>query len=278
MTSGKWGVNGVFQAKKSALDVLSEFCYISDTMANSIESQLQKIGLNENEAKVYLASLKMGPATAQQIAAKALVSRPNTYIMIESLSKKGIMSSHYRGKKRYFTAGDPKQLLYVIEQQRAELDAQEEAAKGVIDALGKSSKPVDPRSVTVYEGVESARVVWDELRENKDLLRGIIPLAQIRKVAPSPKNGDKKFDLYKRFTVHELLVTDGSDAWNKDKPKNIIDKVISPKELPVKSQIMVYGDKVVITNAEQNELAIHIKDAEIAQSFKAIFDRIWDAI
>lgn len=245
-------------------------------MAQSIESQLQKIGLNENESKVYLASLKLGPATAQQIAAKALVSRPNTYIMIESLSKKGIMSSHFRGKKRYFTAGQPRQLLYVIDQQRSKLDEQEKAAKEIIDALGKTAKPIDTRSVTIYENRESIRIVRDDLQSNKETLRGIVPLAQMRNIAPTPQKNDEKFDLYKNFPVHQILVTDGTDSYSKEKPKNIVDKIISPKDLPVKSQIMVYGNKVVITNAEQSDLAVHIQDADIAQTIKAMFDRIWE--
>jgi len=247
-------------------------------MAQSIESQLQKIGLNENESKVYLASLKLGPATAQQIAAKALVSRPNTYIMIESLSKKGIMSSHFRGKKRYFTAGEPRQLLYVIDQQRSRLDEQEKAAKEIIDALGRTAKPIDARSVTFYENRESNRIVWDEMRDNKDTLRCITPLAQVRTMVPAPKDGDTKLDLYRKFPVRELLITDGSDTWNKNLPKNIVSKTISPKELPAKSEVQIYGDKVVFTNNDGNDLAIHIKDEEIAQTFKAIFDRIWESV
>ena len=247
-------------------------------MSQSLESQLQKIGLNANEAKVYLASLKLGPATAQQIAAKALVSRPNTYIMIESLAKKGIMSHHMRGKKRYFTAGAPRQLLFVIEQQRAKLAEQEEAAKSIVDALGATAKKADASSVTVYEGVESWRVIREELKGNKDVLRGIVPVAQMRKSTPAPVKGDAKLDLYKGFQVRELLVTDGTDSRLQDLPKNIVDKVISPKDLPIKSQVMVFGDMVVIKNAQENELAVHIKDGEIAQTIKAIFDRIWGGV
>ncbi|MEY4744239.1 MAG: hypothetical protein RL272_184, partial [Candidatus Parcubacteria bacterium] len=71
-------------------------------MREDLAKELQKIGLSENEAKVYLAGLELGPSTAQMMAAKATVSRPTTYIMIESLIKRGLMSSFQKGKKRYF--------------------------------------------------------------------------------------------------------------------------------------------------------------------------------
>jgi len=84
-------------------------------MKEQLEKDLQQIGLSEKEAKVYLASLELGPSTAQTIAAKATVNRPTTYVMIESLIKRGLMSSFQKGKKRFFVAGKPTQLLYLLD-------------------------------------------------------------------------------------------------------------------------------------------------------------------
>jgi len=51
--------------------------------------ELQKLGLSDKESKVYLASLELGPAPIAAIAKQASVNRPTTYVIIESLIKKG---------------------------------------------------------------------------------------------------------------------------------------------------------------------------------------------
>ncbi|MDZ4385041.1 MAG: helix-turn-helix domain-containing protein, partial [Candidatus Moranbacteria bacterium] len=75
-----------------------------------LEKDLQEIGLNEKEARVYLSALELGQSTVQDIAKKALVNRATTYFVIESLMKSGLMSSFQKGKKQYFVAADPDRL------------------------------------------------------------------------------------------------------------------------------------------------------------------------
>ena len=62
-------------------------------------TQLKHIGLSENEAKVYLAMLELGPSPVLEIAAKAGINRPTAYAQIESLKKMGLVSMQTKGKK-----------------------------------------------------------------------------------------------------------------------------------------------------------------------------------
>ena len=73
-------------------------------------SQLRELGLSENEAKVYLAMLELGPATVLEIAAKALMNRPTVYVQIESLKQRGLVSTQSKGKKQIFIAESPSHL------------------------------------------------------------------------------------------------------------------------------------------------------------------------
>lgn len=53
-------------------------------------AQLKHIGLSENEAKVYLAMLELGPSPMLEIAAKAGINRPTAYAQLEALKKGGL--------------------------------------------------------------------------------------------------------------------------------------------------------------------------------------------
>ena len=48
----------------------------------SLVTHLKNIGLGDKAAKVYLAMLELGPASVLEIAAKASVNRPTTYLQI----------------------------------------------------------------------------------------------------------------------------------------------------------------------------------------------------
>ena len=77
--------------------------------------QLRHLGLSENEAKVYMAMLELGPSVVVEIARKAGTNRPTTYVQIESLKEKGLVSTQIKGKKQYFIAESPEKLELLID-------------------------------------------------------------------------------------------------------------------------------------------------------------------
>ena len=81
----------------------------------NLEKELQEVGLQEKEAKVYIAMLELGRATAQDIAKKADVNRATTYFVMENLMKKGLASAIDEGPRQYFLPEDPSQLEAIFE-------------------------------------------------------------------------------------------------------------------------------------------------------------------
>ena len=54
--------------------------------------KLQKFGLSEKEAKIYLALLELGTATVSDIAEKAEINRSNTYVLLNSIAERDLVS------------------------------------------------------------------------------------------------------------------------------------------------------------------------------------------
>ncbi len=121
----------------------------------NLEKELQEIGLPEKEAKVYIAMLELGRATAQDIAKKSEVNRATTYFVMESLMKKGLASAIDEGPRQYFLAEDPSQLEAIFERQRIEFESRRERVANLVAELSernalKTKKPV----VKYYLGKE----------------------------------------------------------------------------------------------------------------------------
>ncbi len=94
-----------------------------------VRRDLQEIGLNEKDAKVYLASLELGQSVVQDIAKKAGVNRAMTYFVIEALMKMGLMSSFHKGKKQFFVATDPDRFSDILQQEKLRVEKNESNLK-----------------------------------------------------------------------------------------------------------------------------------------------------
>lgn len=69
---------------------------------------LEELGLGKNEVKVYLALLKIGESKVNEIAKMSGIYRRTIYEALKGLVERGLVSHIIRGKKKYFTASDPK--------------------------------------------------------------------------------------------------------------------------------------------------------------------------
>lgn len=106
---------------------------------------LKNIGLNENEANLYLASLSLGPATAIQLAKKVGVTRQMIYILLPYLMQKGLLQSTRVGSKHLYEASDPETLKDIAEKSLADIEKLVPILKS--EQATNSAVPL----ITVYE-------------------------------------------------------------------------------------------------------------------------------
>ena len=244
-------------------------------MKEQLEKDLQQIGLSEKEAKVYLASLELGPSTAQTIAAKATVNRPTTYVMIESLIKRGLMSSFQKGKKRFFVAGKPTQLLYLLDAKKREINEQETLIKSVLNKIGSISQSNNKEfSVVVYEGVEAIKIVQDELSKNTDDVFEIVPHDIVGKYIPPIFPGDVRESFSKKFHIKSLY-TNTAGPLNLKKV-NVEYRYLPSEKFPIEAEILIFGNKVIISTFRNKPVYIHISDQDIVNTMKVMFIGIWE--
>ncbi len=89
-----------------------------------LEKYLQDIGLNEKEAAVYLSLLAVDNSSVLDLSKKTNINRSTTYVVLESLAKKGLVSETTVGKKTHYQAEPPERLETFIEQRKILLDEQ----------------------------------------------------------------------------------------------------------------------------------------------------------
>lgn len=104
-------------------------------MEEQLLSKLRSLGFSDKEAKVYVASLKLGSAPIQKIAKLATVNRATTYVVVQGFMDKGLMSSYTKGKKRLFTPDSPDKISAIIQADKAKVQAKENTINEILPAL-----------------------------------------------------------------------------------------------------------------------------------------------
>ena len=241
-----------------------------------IEKDIQSLGLNEKEAKVYLASLELGQATVQKISAKAGIKRPTTYFIIENLMERGLMSSYYQGKKQLFMAEMPERILDLIAKERKELELREEQFKRLLPELQSiNNRNKDKPVVKYYEGKEGViTMVSEHIKSNKgqdvyavfsrDVIEDFMEKNDLDKIREDRVGNNVK--------VRAIYSRDKGDILDM---KNAEIIRLPSKDLSVTCDIALFEDKVRITSFLDRLIGIVIEDKEIAKSMRAIFELAW---
>src|SRR3989338_1056496 len=77
----------------------------------NLESTLQIFSFDGKEAGVYLAALELGTASIYELSQKTSLKRPTTYLVVDGLRRKGVLSLSKIRNKTYFTPLPPKKLF-----------------------------------------------------------------------------------------------------------------------------------------------------------------------
>jgi sugar-specific transcriptional regulator TrmB len=247
-----------------------------------LDKELQKLGLSDKEAKVYLSSLELGPSPVQVIAQKAGVNRATTYVMIESLISRGLMSSFEKGKKRYFTAESPDQLMTLLKKEEAEIETKIKQLEDVIPELKMVFASADEKpKVRFFEGVDGGRVIQEDILNSKfDSMEEILFIDDFYKIFP-PHEKDHRHNSARKFKDIPLKTIYTSKIYKKllsgEEWVNHNVRRLPFEKFPYPVDITIYGKKVAIVVCQNKAIGVIIESEEIAKALRAIFNLAWEA-
>src|SRR3989338_1739790 len=131
--------------------------------------QLKHLGLSENEARVYVAMLELGPSLVVEIARKSGINRPTTYVQIESLKKKGLISTQTKGKKQFFIAESPDKLELLIDNELKNIEEKKNELNNFLPELLNLFNTSGQRPhVKFYDGKEGVLALQKEFLKTDD--------------------------------------------------------------------------------------------------------------
>ncbi|MEK7159337.1 MAG: helix-turn-helix domain-containing protein [Patescibacteria group bacterium] len=241
--------------------------------------ELQKIGLSDKEAKVYLAVLGLGKASVQTIAAKAGVNRATTYSVLGTLKEKGLCSTFQKVKKTFYVVSSPEYLKEMFEIKKVEIEEKQKTLEVLLPELSAiySNQKQDP-VIRYFEGKQG---MLNCVKELSNKTSDIEPLRMIynrdllnQTFTPEEREKYKKIRLGNRIQSKVLYNNQAGEISSSPDGQRIR---IPAEKFPITCDIGIRGDKVRIASLGKRLSAVLITDKEIAGTLKALFDLAFEA-
>ncbi len=237
---------------------------------------LADIGMNENEAKVYLASLSLGPTTILKIARSTEIKRSTVYSVIDSLKQKGLLKIEVRGLKSVYVAESPEKLEVILENKRNEFK------NSLPEFLALYNLKSTESTIKFYEGMENLKNIY------LDTLKEIQPHDEYLVIANQKQwyQLDQKFSqdyIEKRaklpITTKLLLQDSEISREHKKFERNYNETVkILPEETHLQTDTIILPNKIIITQTIAPISVIIIENQSVVQLQRTLFNLVWDSI
>jgi len=237
---------------------------------------LQNLGLDEKEQAVYLALLQLEKASGNDVARKTGLKRPTVYDILYRLEDDNFVYRTEENKKMYFITNSPEQLIKNIENKKRELLSDLPLLMSIYNTKAKRPKVAyfEGRSgiIQLYEDTLTSCKKGDEIlsyvaSETLDFLGDYTPDYVGRRAAKG---------ILSRGISQKTPAVLKETADNPQKLRTT--KLVNPKDFPMKNEINIYADKVIIITYSPEPFGVLIESKEIADTQRSIFKMAWNGI
>ncbi len=238
---------------------------------------LRKIGLTDNEIKIYLDLLRSGTSTAYDIGKRTGIYRVHVYDKLEQLMNKGLTTHVYMGAKKFFQATPPSKIKQYLEDKKKELEVQEEEINSILPELERiSNLPKEDTFVEVFKGNEGLKYfLKDIIKTGKEVLVTGIDDQKYQEALPIFMI--QYFRDLKNKGIKERVITTnkkGIFLFGKKSASTTTYRFLEATQFNP-TNTFVYANKVVIVTWGSPVTAVMIKNNEIAETYRNNFEHLW---
>lgn len=244
-----------------------------------MEKTLAKIGLDNNEIKIYLTLLKEGALLAGTIADKTQIHRRTVYDALNKLLKKGIITYSILNGKKHFQAVNPDRLLLFLKEKKTRVEEEEKEVTNILQQLKELFKTPKTRiHAEIFTGKEGVKSVMELiLKEKKEWLSigatgtGLIVFPFYLKHFSKKR---EKLKIKRKVLIAQTK--EGKEYFKELKKQKFVNVKFLPKNIKQPQTIWVFGDKIAILLVSLDQPIVFLIDNnEISNSFKDYFNWMW---
>lgn len=235
-----------------------------------LQEELVNLGLTEQEAIIYIATLTLGLTKASAIAAEAGIKRTTVYHELKQLARKGFLIVSFVGKERRYRAQSPRKLINYYQRKITSF----EAILPQLQSLER--KHAQTPGIRFIETVDELNTFYEEiLEEYAHREYKIIGDAHgWYSVSPQFLEKFRKRRAQAKIKTKLLLTADSAKVSPTD-PALLREVRYLPQGYRCKTTIDIFDDKILIVSPELTSIAVVIEIPGMTDIFKMLFAMLW---
>lgn len=238
-------------------------------------TQLMKLGMNKNEARVYLSLIKFKEADAHQIIQDTKFHKNIVYDNLEKLIDKGLITFILEGNKKIFQLSSSSAILHNIEDQQKALDNNKKIAIEITKEIDKITKKIPlKQEANIFRGIKGIKSFYSQTLNGGDFVTFGGPKKSIEVMGEEfwfnydLKRAEKK--------IKARLIFNSSIRYHGESIKNKFTEVkYFNKEFEPNTETHIQDDKVGIIVWGDEPILFLIQDKSVAESYKKYFENMW---
>lgn len=238
-----------------------------------IHRVLQRLGFNDNEAKIYVAVLRAGEALVSEIARATEIPRSTVQFSVVEMQTKGLLGHYTKRQQTYWVAQNPSHLLADLEERHALL----ERALPELRSLrqGRDDKP----RCMHHEGVSGVTTVLHEVVRAHYTTKICGALAELAELLEPETVTDLFTELRVQHVPVQVLVPPSQYA--SDLKRHLLPGThslrFSEGEGMTTAVTMIYAGRLALIGCSSQWLqAVVHEDAGVATLAGSLFDAAWE--
>lgn len=241
---------------------------------DKMQNILKEAGFTDKEAAVYLTLLSCGSASAYTVAEKADLKPSTSYLTLYNLTRKGLVSTIPRAKKKLFVAKDPREVITYLEERTAR------AKRALPEMLSLIPTDAPKLKIQYFQGMKGVQEALDYGITHNISTKEIVGFyASGSKVADTYMDMSVKFmrTLSKRGVRVRGITPDDATIREIKKLNDTLGhelRTIPLSEYSAQASIEA-EDKLVRIILNNDQRALIIEDVELAQMIRQIFEMVW---
>jgi len=240
---------------------------------NYLVESLEKIGLTDKQAKVYLAALELGSATIQELARKSGVKRPSIYNFLDEMINKGFLTmTEIKGK----THISPEKPESIIEKQKRQANMMNNLLP---DLLGIYNSPAEKPKIKFYEGFEGIKKVYDNIITDNQPIYAFGDYEILLSSELSDHMKKWTIERAQRNIPIKIIAKEGPKIkayLNSHDQKKELRETKFAKNAMFSTEINIFGDKVALISFQKPGMGVIIENKNTAETMMSIWQLLWN--
>jgi hypothetical protein len=250
---------------------------VDKAVHQKVVSYLKHLGLNAEQAAIYIFLLQHGPSTVLAISRGIKTGRTKLYPLLDSLAQKQLITIHERHYGKSYESQPPRVLEFLVSEQ----ERQTERLRGNLPAAQHFLQQLQAYSPTTSRVVEYRGV--DGLKQMNFNLTKASGEFRVFELAGLDKQLDKHFankqrEVYRAKKLHTYDLTNNPNRAHEpgiDSPLNQA-RYIDPAVFAIQFETFIYNNCTALLSYDAGDIfGVEIYNDKLAAQQKQIFDLLW---